>query len=131
MALGLPLAEIDSAGEFPNDENIDAAPNVGPKRADVLERVQQLCWSKIGEQPEFRTNTKQAVFGANIGIVPPVSADRAQQDRIGLGAGLERIRRQRITMAVDRNAAEVLLGELQVETELHRQLLEAGNSLSG
>ena len=72
---------------------------------------------QVGEQAQRLAQGQQAVLGPLRPAVPLGAADRAQEDGVGLAAGLERLRRQRLAAGVDGFAADQVGGEVEAVAE--------------
>ena len=91
------LAEVDAAGEFAHDEDVQPAYEFGFERGTLDEGVQYPCWSQVGKQAEVGTDGEQSGFRAlrTRQVVPFRPADAGEQHGIGcarFGAGFRRIR---------------------------------------
>jgi len=93
-------------------------PPVDPPRAQVREQAQLL--------PD-REKTR---LRANLGIIPFVAADGAQENGIRLLSSLERRLRQWFAVPVDRDPAKVIFPKLQAEIALIGHQLQAFDCLS-
>ena len=83
---------------------------------------EHLRRAEIGEQAELLAQAQQPRFRAHGASSHCRPADRAEQDRVGAAAGVERRLGQRIAVAVDRHAAEIMrLGKSRPRSQLVRQ----------
>src|SRR5438309_5703197 len=108
MSVCLPFAEINSASQLPNDEDVAVCADLGSKRRHVLQALEQLGWTKIGEQTQRRANLQKPRFGSHIQTVPLITADGTKQYCVSVSAGVECFRRQWIAVTVDCDATEIM-----------------------
>ena len=91
------LAEVDAAGEFAHDQDIQPAHEFGFERGTFNEGVQYPCRTQVGKQAEIGTDGEQSGFRAlrTRQVVPFWPADAGEQHGIGcarFGTGFRRIR---------------------------------------
>src|SRR5690606_3209209 len=108
-----------------HDHDVHAFQQLGLERRGAQRGGMRLDRAQVGEQAQALADRQQALLRPHfgIGIGPLGAADRTEQDRVGLARGLECGCRQRLAVAVDRDAADVVLLELEAVTET------AGNRL--
>ena len=117
------LSEIYVAGKFAHNEHIQAVS--GQLRTQGAGGGQfriQYGRSKIGVQTKFFTNAQKTGLGAVVRqIIPFGAAHRAQKHGIGLAAGVDGFRRQRIAGGVNSRAADkgFLPGKSMAELSSH------------
>src|SRR3546814_10395351 len=76
------LAEIDAAGQFTHDHDVEAADDVGLQRAGLDQRVEAFRRTQVGEQVHFLAQAQQAALGLLVeGQVVPLRATDSAQDR--------------------------------------------------
>ena len=113
----LGLAEVDSAGELPYDDHVEAVlGDVGAERGEGAEAVINPCGAEVAEQLEVAAQRQErAALGPLVGgkLVPLRAADRAEEDRVRLLAGPEGILGKRRSGEIDGCAADRLLGEAE------------------
>ena len=109
------LAEIDPAGEFADDQDIQSGDQLGLERGRLGERGEHDRRAQIGEQLEVLPEPQQAGLGPDVEIdtVPLGSAAGAQQHRVGLHRRRQRRLGQRHAMGVDGGAADQILGDVE------------------
>ncbi len=113
------LAEVDVAGQFAHDENIEAGHHFGFERRGIGKFGIKNRRTQVGEQAEILADAQQAAFGPQLArvIVPLRTTDSAEQHGIGLLGKLLRRRWKRIFRRVDGTAAELRLFHLEFQIE--------------
>ena len=106
------LAEIDSARQLANDQEIDAGDHVGPQRGRVRESLVGDDRAQIGVNAQILAQREQSLFGPRRPF-PFRPADRTEQHGVGLAAQGERVVGQRHAAGVDGAAAELCLAQLE------------------
>ena len=78
------LAEVDVAGQFPQDHDVEPRHHVGLERRGIGKLLIQQRGAQVGEQAQFLAYSKQALLGAHRPRQPVVlrAANRAQQYRV-------------------------------------------------
>ena len=102
------LAEIDAAGQFADDHQVEAANDIGLERRCIDQSVEHRRRTQVGEQAEFLAEPEQAGFRPLIepDVVPLGSADRAEQDGIDAQRVGHRLVADRHAILVDGGAAD-------------------------
>ena len=79
------LAEVETAGQLPDDEHVHALDQVAPERRGVDERGLRRDRPQVREQPEALAQAQERLLGTHAGggRVPPGTADRAEEHRVG------------------------------------------------
>ena len=109
VAVAPRVAEVDAAGELAHDQQVGALDPLAPQRAGVEQRLAGPHRAQVGEQAQALAQAQQPLLGprrVGVGGLPLRAADRAEQDRVGLAAGLEHLVGQRRAVGVDRGAAD-------------------------
>ncbi len=109
------LAEIDAAGQFPHDHQIEAGNDLTLQAGGVGERIEHHRRAQIGEQVHFLAQPKDAALGTQLERqgVPFRAADGAEQHRVAgdrLGQGLVAQRNPRF---IQSRAAHETLGDFE------------------
>ncbi len=123
------LAEIDAAGQFAEDDQIDAFDDLLLQRRTVRHHWRDLQRPQIGEQAHGLADRQQAFLGPALAAVPFGTADGAQQDRVGGDAGGAGRLWQGLARLVDGGAADQMFGEVEavaIEVADHRQDVARG-----
>ena len=103
------LAEVDAAGEFAHDEDVQPLHPFGFQRGAVNQRVHDLRRTQVGKQPQIGADSEQAGLRALCArqVVPFRPANAGEQHRIGgarLGFGRFRVG---VAAGIHRATAEV------------------------
>ena len=82
----LTLAEVDAAGQFAHEEDIDTLNQVGTQRHMFGQRRVDAHRSQVGEQAEVLPHLQQTLFRTNRGsrVRPLRATDSRQEDGVGL-----------------------------------------------
>ena len=118
-----PNRRADAAGELADDEQVGADDPLLAQRAGADQGRAGLYWAQVGEEAHPLAQAEQALLrarGVGIRRVPFGSADRAQQDRVGIAAGREGLVREGGAVLVDRAAAHQPLVELELAERLEQ-----------
>jgi hypothetical protein len=109
------LTEIDAAGQFAHDQDVEVGHQLRLQRRGRRQRLEQQRRPQVGEQLEPGAQPQQTAFRALEGgqIVPLRSAHRAEQHGPGLTRLGQRLFRQAASGLVDGGAAHQSLGEMQ------------------
>ena len=110
------LAEIDAAGQFAEDDQIDALDDLLLQRRAVRQHRRHLQRPQIGEQAHRLADRQQPLFRTRLAAIPFRPADGAQQHGVGRDAGGARGLGQWLARFVDGRAADQMLGELEMMT---------------
>ena len=113
------FAEVDAAGEFADDQDVQVRDQFLLQRRCVGERREQQRRAQVREQVEAGAQPQQALLRALLHrqVVPLRAAHRAEQNGVGGACRFQRLRRQRRAVLVDGAAAHVRVGEVEVEAE--------------
>src|SRR6185436_8809626 len=66
------FAEIDAAGEFTDDQDVETGNDLGLERGRILQRIETDRGAKIGEELEILAQAQQPAFGLLVkGVVVP------------------------------------------------------------
>ena len=111
--------EINVAGQFADDEDVEARDNFGFHCGGIGERGPDDGGTEIGEEIKLAAEAKDCLFGTEFAreCVELEIADGTEQDRIGVACGVERCRREREAVLAVGNAADIGFVESQVEAE--------------
>ena len=127
------LTEIKAAGEFAHAKHIETARNdVGPDRRSVGEGRETKRGAKVGKQSEVFAKRKECgAFGLLMGgeIFPFGASDAAKKNGVAFFAGGQGIGRECGAVVVDGNAADTMLGKLQIKGETRGDDVEDATSL--
>ena len=109
------LTEIDVAGQLAHDQDIEPCHHLGLQRRGTGELGENGRGPQIGEQIELLAEPEYRLLGALFARQRVVTrtADRPEQDGIGLSRQLQRRPGQRITRGVVRRATNGGLLHLQ------------------
>ena len=113
------LAEVDAAGEFAHDQQIETVGNqIGPEQALVGQRRVELCRAQIGVKPHCLANTEQTSFRPDVGreSIPLRPAYRPEQDGVGCKAAIDRLPRQRGAGSVDCRPTEQIFRKAELKS---------------
>ncbi len=82
----LGLTEIDPAGQFAHDHDVETGHHLGLQGRGVFQRVETQSRTQIGEQAEIAAQTQQRPFRLQVERqrIPLRTADGAEQHRVGL-----------------------------------------------
>ena len=113
------LTEIDAAGQLTHDDEVHAFQQFGLDRRGAERGRVRAHRAQVGVQPQRLADRQQALFGADLGVrVGPLrAADRAEQDGVCLAARLQRSGRQRLAVAIDGDAPDIVFLEPEGVTE--------------
>ena len=119
----LGLTEVQAAGEFTDDQDVDAvALTLGAQRAGMSQGLGQTHRTEIGEEAELLADTQQGgALGALFlrdGRVAVGQAHRAEQNGIGAAAQLERGVGQGLARGVNAGPADGRLGDVELQGKL-------------
>ena len=120
------LAEVNIAGEFAHDQEIESGHDLGLERRGRGKLRVENRRAQVGEQLQLRTQPEQRLFRPQLARQRVVfqPADGAQQHRIGRLGELQRRRRQRLAGLVVGRAAHGRGFELDFKTVIPAQALE-------
>ena len=123
------LAEVNAAGQFADDHDVEALDDLGLQRGGIDQRVEHLGRAQVGEEVHLLAQAQQAALGllAEIGGVPLRAADRTEQHGIGLEGGLHGVVAERHAVLVERGATDQVLGDVEADRAL---LAHPGNDLA-
>ena len=110
---GLRLAEINAAGEFPHDHDVEAFDRLALQAGSIRQRRIADGRTQIGEQAEILAQAQQAGLGAHLigHAVPLGSADGAEDDGVrGRGLGHVAFRDRHLVRVIGGTADQTLLG---------------------
>ncbi|MNJ54906.1 hypothetical protein D3C77_503680 [compost metagenome] len=113
-------AEVDAAGQFANDENIQAGDDFRFQRRSVGQLRVEDRRAQVGEQAQLRTDLQQAALGANVALdlVPFRPANGAEQHGVGLACTFQGLVGQRHAVLVDGGATDHIVLQAEAELEL-------------
>ncbi len=125
------LAEINAAGQFADEQDVEPGDDLALEARRVGERGKALRRAQVGEHAHPGAKAEQPSLGALVVRLagPLRSADRAHQHRVG------RLRKakcrvgQRYAVGVDRRAAEPGGGHRHVEVVLRVEPLDDARGL--
>src|SRR5690606_482495 len=101
------LAEIDVAGQFANDKDIETGHDLGLEARGIGQLRVKNRGAQVGEQAQRLAQAQNRLFRAQFPrqlVVFPV-AHRSEQNRIGVFGQLEGRRGQRVAVQIVRSAA--------------------------
>ncbi len=123
VAVAAGVAEVDAAGELADDEQVGADDPLLAQGAGADQGRAGPHRAQVGEEAHPLAQAEQALLGARgVGIrrVPFGTADRAQQDGVGVAAGREDLIGERGAVLVDRRPADQALVELELAERLEQ-----------
>ena len=125
------FAEVDAAGEFADDQNVQPGHQFRFQRRRRGQWREQHRRTQIGEEIETGTQTQQALLGPlfHRQIVPLRPANRTEQHSIGPSCCLQGLRRQRRAVGVDGTAAHIGAVELEGNIQGAENALHVGHDL--
>lgn len=112
--------------------------DVGVQAEGLAQGEETLLRSDLADSPLRPSNRpwrrmKKACQLARLEEKRALNATKGElthEDGVGRGAGVERRLRQRLAVVVDSDAAEVVLGEVELEFRLSRERLQHAHSLT-
>ena len=113
------LAEVDAAGQFADDEDVQPGDHFRLQAGGRGQLRIEDGRTQVGEQAQLRANLQQTALGTDIAFdpVPFRPPYRAQQHRIGLARALQGLVGQRHAVLVDGRATDDVLGQFEAELE--------------
>ncbi len=110
------VTEVDASREFPNDDHVRTAQNVGLDGRCRREFWHDFHGTKIRKYAQHGAQLQQSLFGSYFGIrVGPLwSADGAEQDGVAFLATGYRAGGQWVAGRVNRGAAGQLFAEIEI-----------------
>ena len=117
------LAEIDAAGQFADDDEIDVPQHAGLERRGIRQRRMGNDRPEIGVEIVFAAQAEQAPRLARRGrhFLRLRAAGRAPQDRVGLLHRLDGVRRHHLAGRKIRNDAVLRFAQTPWERRVWRQ----------
>ena len=111
----LGLAEIDTAGEFAHDHDVEALDQLALERGGFGQRRIAHGGAQIGEEAEILAQAQKARFRTRlIGNISPFrAADRTEHHRVGLVGELHGVLGDRLAMGIIGGAADQILFRLE------------------
>jgi hypothetical protein len=124
-------AEVNTAGELAHHEQIHNLDDLALQRRCRGERGKQFYRSKVGEQAKLLAQAQERSFRPNriLETVPLGAAHGAEQHRVALFGQIEHRIGERLTVRVDRCAADDLLFQLHAESRKASLLGQASEFL--
>ncbi len=109
------VAEIDAAGQFAHDHQIEAGDQLALQARRVGERLEHHRRAQIGEQIHFLAQAQEAALGAQLERqgLPFRAADRAEQHGVAGQRLVERAIGQRHAVGVVGGTADQPLGDFE------------------
>ena len=118
-----PVAEVDPAGQLADDDHVDPGEQLGAERRRPDEGRLDGDRAQVGVQAEPAAQREERLLrpdrGARVG--PLRTADRAEQDRVGLAAGRQVLVADGDPERIDRGAADDVLRPVDREAEPRRR----------
>ena len=123
--------EVHAAGELAHHQQIDPLDHLRPQAAGADQGRNDLDGPQVGEQSQAGAQRQQAAFGSQFPrqAVAARIADRGQQHRIGLAAGLQGALGQGNAVGVDRRCTDrpFVVAEAEAMANRHRIQQLAGH----
>ncbi len=129
VALLLTGTKVDAAGQLADEQQIDAFEQIGAQRRVLRQRRIGFDRAQVGEQLKVLADFEQSLLRANCRrrVIPLGTADRAQQNRVGLLGGAQRLIGQRRAGLVDGDSADQRVFEAEFVPVLRGDFLQHGN----
>src|SRR2546422_432779 len=124
-------AEVEAPRELADHHEVGPLDDRALERRCVHEHREALRRPQVRVEVELLPEGEEPTLGALLvsDVVPLGAADRAEEDRVGLPAQLERARRQWATGRVDRRAADERRLELEADPGALADCLEDADGL--
>ncbi len=113
------LPEVDPAGQLAHEDEVHPLDHLALERGGIREGGVDAHGPQVRVGAERGAQPEQSLLGTYAGLRsrPARAADGPEQHRIGLPAGAQGGRWQRVAVAVDGRTAEGQLGELELVPE--------------
>ena len=122
-----PVAEVDAAGQLPDDEKIHAlVHDIGSQRAFVRQNGVDLRGAQVREKPQRGADLQKSLLRADLRgqVIPLGAAHRAEKHGVGGEAPGLCLLRQGHARFVDGGAADEVFGEMEGMPEFFRRFFE-------
>ena len=115
----LARTEVQPAGELAENQQVDALEELRPQRRGWSDCRVHADRTEVREEPESAAQLEQGLLGAHrrVRVVPFRPADRAEEDRIDVPAGVQILVAEGHAVRVDRRAADQVLRPGNLETK--------------